>query len=140
MYHPHNKPLTSLTVDAENSEAELFGVSVSDIQSGVSISSGNASGTLKYLGAGNAITNKWGAGNFLALKFTAANWSSYTSVKVGLEPSAGSGLVELINDPDKNGVFKVTNKDMQRFKIVAVGSAGEVTQYINLNGLTCETS
>ncbi len=140
MYHPCHKPLTSLTVAAENSETELFGVSVSDIQSDVSISSGNATGTLKYLAAGNAITNKWGAGNFLALKFTASNWSNYTSVKVGLEPSVSSGLVELIDDPDKNGVFKVTNKDMQRFKIVAVGSGGEVTQYINLNGLTCENS
>lgn len=140
MYHSCHKPLTSLTVAAENSETELFGVSVSDIQSDVSISSGNATGTLKYLAAGNAITNKWGAGNFLALKFTASNWSNYTSVKVGLEPSVSSGLVELIDDPDKNGVFKVTNKDMQRFKIVAVGSGGEVTQYINLNGLTCENS
>lgn len=110
------------------------------MQSGVSISSGNAVGTLKYLSGSNAITNKWGAGNFIALKFSASSWSNYTSVKVGLEPSQSSGLVELITDPDKNGVFKVTNKDVQRFKIVAVGSAGEVTQYINLSGLTCETS
>lgn len=141
MHRSHNKPLTSLTVDAENSETEIFGVSVSDIQSDVSISNGNATGTLKYLAAGNAITNKWGAGNFIALKFTASNWSNYTSVKVGLEPSASSGLVELITDPDKNGVFKVTNKDIQRFKVVAInGSGGEVIQYINLNGLTCENS
>ena len=132
--------MTSLTVSAEDSGTELFGVSVSDIQSDVSISNGAATGTLKYLAAGNAITNKWGAGNFIALKFTASSWSNYTSVKVGLEPSATSGLVELINDPDKNGVFKVTNKDIQRFKIVATGSGGEVTQYINLDGLTCENS
>lgn len=110
------------------------------MQSDVSISSGNAVGTLKYLSGSNAITNKWGEGNFIALKFSASSWSTYTSVKVGLEPSQSSGLVELINDPDKNGVFKVTNKDVQRFKIVAVGSAGEVTQYINLSSLTCETS
>ena len=132
--------MTSLTVSAEDSGTELFGVSVSDIQSDVSISNGAATGTLKYLAAGNAITNKWGAGNFIALKFTASSWSNYTSVKVGLEPSTTSGLVELINDPDKNGVFKVTNKDIQRFKIVATGSGGEVTQYINLDGLTCENS
>lgn len=132
--------MTSLTVSAEDSGTELFGVSVSDIQSDVSISNGAATGTLKYLAAGNAITNKWGAGNFIALKFTASNWSNYTSVKIGLEPSVTSGLVELINDPDKNGVFKVTNKDIQRFKIVATGSGGEVTQYINLDGLTCENS
>lgn len=130
--------MTGLTVEAENSETELFGVSVSDIQSDISISGDNATGTLKYLAAGNAITNNWGAGNFIALKFSASNWNNYTSVKVGLEPSQSSGLVEIKNDPDKNGVFKVTNKDIQRFKIVATDGTHTKTQYINLNGLTCE--
>lgn len=110
------------------------------MQSGVSITNGNASGTLKYLSGSNAITNKWGEGNFIALKFSASSWSNYTSVKVGLEPSQGSGFAELIDDPDKNGIFKVTNKDIQRIKIIAVGNSGEVAQYIDLSGLTCETS
>lgn len=132
--------MTSLTVEAENSETELFGVSVSDMQSNISISGGNATGTLKYLGGSNAITNKWGAGNFIALKISASNWNAYTSVKVGLEPSQNSGLVEIKTDPDKNGVFKVTNKDVQRFKIVATDGANTREQYIDLSGLTCETS
>lgn len=131
--------MTGLTVEAENGETKIFGIDTSDIQSDVSISSGSATGTLKYISGSNAITDVWGEGNFIVLKFSATSWSNYTSVKVGLEPSVSSGLVELINDPDKNGIFKITNKDIQRFKIVATGASGTVTQYINLDRLVCES-
>lgn len=76
----------------------------------------------------------WGAGHFLVLKFTTEDWSDFTSVKVGLDPSEGSGLVEIINDPDKSGVFKVTNDVVQRFKVVADGS----TRTYDLSGLVLE--
>ena len=60
------------------------------------------------------------------------------SVRVGLEPSQGSGLVEIINDPDKDGVFKVTNKDTQKFKVVQETASGETrVQRFDLSGLTC---
>lgn len=55
---------------------------------------------------------------------------------VGLEPSAGSGLVELINDPDKNGVFKITDKANQRFKVVTINDDQKHTQYFDLSNLT----
>lgn len=62
------------------------------------------------------------------------------SVKVGLEPSEGSGLVEIINDPDQDGVFKVTNKNTQKFKVVQTAENGEtLVQRFDLSGLTCET-
>ena len=48
------------------------------------------------------------------MKFTNLD-SNATSVKVGLDPSQSSGLVEIIDDPDKNGVFKITDKDTQVF-------------------------
>lgn len=83
----------------------------------------------------------WGEGNFLAVAFSAANWSAYSSVKVGLENSAGSGLVELINDPDKMGVFKIANKDIQRLMVVLTDSSGvSGIEYYDLSGLTCESS
>lgn len=129
--------MNSLTVAAEDSETVLFGTSVSDIQTNISISGMRATGTLKYLNTG-AIADHWGAGNFIALKFSAGNWSDYSSVKVGLEPSQGSGLAELINDPDKNGVFKVTNKDMQRIKIMLGKGSETSVQYLDLSGLVCE--
>lgn len=129
--------LAGITVEPESGSTTIFGTSVSNIQSDVTISGDRATGTLKYLSSG-AIATDWGAGNFIALKLSASDWSAYTSVKVGLEPSQSSGLVEIKNDPDKNGVFKITNKDIQRFKIVATNGTYTKVQYINLDGLTCE--
>lgn len=93
-------------------------------------------GTLKYLDSGDLVTT-WGAGNFMALTFINNDFSKYSSVKVGMDPSQSSGLVEIINDPDKNGVFKVTNKDTQVFKIVYTDAeTGETnTQTFDLSGL-----
>lgn len=75
-------------------------------------------------------------GNFIALNFANNDFTQYTSVKVGLDPSAGSGLVEIINDPDKNGVFRISNAS-QNFKIVSTSIEGvEATQTFDLSGLT----
>ena len=75
----------------------------------------------------------------MVLKFTASDWSKYTSVKVGMDPSISSGLVEVLNDPDKNGVFKVTNKDTQVFKVVATDGTNTIETVYDLSELTCET-
>ena len=100
----------------------MFGTDVSDMQSGVSVSGRNITGTLKYLDEG-ALVDTWGAGNFIALKFSNFD-ANATSVKVGLDPSQSSGLVEILTDPDKNGAFKITNKDTQVFKVVTTISGG----------------
>lgn len=55
-----------------------------------------------------------------------------------MEPSQGSGLVEIIDDPDKNGVFKVTDKNAQKFKYVVTSATDVITQTFDLSGLTCE--
>ena len=73
------------------------------------------------------------------MKFSATNWSNYTSVKVGVEPSYGTGLVELINDPDKNGVFKIADKDAQLFKVVCRNATTETVKTYSLNGLVLES-
>ncbi len=78
-------------------------------------------------------------GHFVAVKFTADDWADYTSVKVGVEPSYGTGLVELINDPDKNGVFRVTDKDAQLFKVVCKNATTETVKTYTLNGLVLES-
>lgn len=123
----------------------MFGTQVSDLQSNVSIANGAVSGTLKYYSdSSKPLVQDWGAGNFLSVKFTNID-SDATSVLVGLEPSAGSGLVELIDDPDKNGVFKITDKNTQKFKVIqsTKGSDGSTytnTQTFDLSGLTCEVS
>ena len=112
---------------------------MADIQDDdVTVSNGKITGTLKYLDTGALVTS-WGEGNFIALKFTDIDEDA-VSVKVGLYPSEGSGLVEIINDPDKDGVFKVTDKDTQKFMVVQTDADGRPkTQEFDLSDLTCET-
>ena len=96
-------------------------------------------GTLKYLDDGGPISGYWGAGNFLALKFSDVDPRA-TSVKVGLDPSEGSGLVELLGDPHMNGVFKVTDKDTQKFVVVITDGIKTKRQEFDLSELVCEES
>lgn len=79
------------------------------------------------------------SGHFVAVKFTTDDWTDYTSVKVGVEPSYGTGLVEIINDPDKNGVFRVTDKDAQLFKVICKNATTETVKTYTLNGLVLES-
>ena len=71
----------------------------------------------------------------MALQFENID-SRATSVKVGLDPSVSSGLVEIIDDPDKNGVFKVTNKDTQKFVIVTSDGTHTTRAEYDLSQLT----
>ena len=123
-------------MEAEDGDVTLFGTKVSDMQEDVVVGDDEIVGTLKYLDSGDLVTT-WGAGNFMALNFVNNDFSKYSSVKVGMDPSQSSGLVEIINDPDKNGVFKVTNKDTLVFKIVYTDAeTGEInTQTFDLSGL-----
>lgn len=120
----------------ESATASLFGTSVSDMQEDVKIDGIMIKGTLKYLDEGDLVTT-WGAGNFLALKFDNFDPKA-TSIKVGLEPSQSSGLVEIINDPDKNGAFKITDKDAQKFKVVVTDGTETLVQTYDLSQLVCE--
>ena len=80
------------------------------MQSDLSVSGDTITGTLKFVEGGLAESGPLaGDGHFMALKFLPVNgeWSDFDSVKVGLDPSQGTGLVEILTDPDKNGVFKL---------------------------------
>lgn len=127
--------MTGVTVEAENGSTTIFGRKVSTMQSGITVANGAITGTLKYIASG-AIADDWGPGNFICLKFPDADLST-TVVKVGLNPSQGSGLVEL--DSDKNGVFKVTDKSAQQFVVVQRKGDAVTVQSFDLSGLTCET-
>lgn len=101
---------------------------------------GAITGTLKFIEGGLAESGPLaGDGNFLAIKFTADDWTAYTSVKVGLDPSQGTGLVELIDDEDKDGVFKITDKDAQNLQVVVTDGNTTSTFSYDLSGLVCET-
>lgn len=120
----------------EAGNVTLFGTKVSNMQSKVKVEGDEITGTLKYLDTGSLV-DTYGAGNFIALKFSDIPETA-TSVKVGLEPSEGTGLVELINDPDKNGAFKVTNRFTQNFKIVTTDGTHTTTQIFDLARLNVQ--
>ncbi len=114
----------------------LYNTLVSDLQENLVVSGNTILGTLKFLDdPNNAIVDVWGEGNFMALQFENID-SRATSVKVGLDPSVSSGLVEIIDDPDKNGVFKVTNKDTQKFVIVTSDGTHTTRAEYDLSQLT----
>lgn len=128
----------SIGLSAVDASDTLFGVDVADMQSGVSVDGNAITGTLKNLTGSNAITDRWGEGHFLCLQFDADDWTEFSSVMVGLDPSQESGLVEITTDPDKNGVFKITNKATQKFKVVATKDGETFTFTYDLSGLTVE--
>lgn len=119
----------------------MFGTDVSDLQSGIAINRDTISGTLKYYDdESSALVTDWGAGNFIVLNLADNVFTGLTSVKVGLEPSISSGLQELINDPDKNGVFKVTNPQTQKFVVQYTDGTNTQKDEYRLTGLVLEQS
>lgn len=128
--------IPQVTVSAMDSTAEVFGYTVSDLQSDVTVTGNSISGTLRYINSGS-LAQRWGAGNFIALSFTNIPEGA-TSVKVGMYPSESSGLVEL--DDDHAAVLKVTDKYEQRLKVVTTVNGDTTTQTFDLSGLTLQTS
>lgn len=77
-----------------------------------------------------------GDGYFIALAISNID-ASATSCEVGLDPSLGTGLVDIIDDPDKWGVFKVLNNS-QNFLVVSSDGTHTLTQTFDLSGLTLQ--
>lgn len=118
--------LADLTVTADASDASYPWTALhpSDFQSEVSVADGKITGKLTFIEGGLAPSGPLsGDGYFLALKFdNFATGLTYANVKVGLNPTQGTGLVTL--DSDKNAVFKITNKDVQKLQTVQADNAG----------------
>ena len=114
----------------------VYGVNVSDIQSGVAVGSSSITGTSKWLNGSNAITDVWGTGNFVAITFEASDWTKYTSVKVGLLPTQGAGMQELIGHlDDLDSVFKITDKGEQILRVVATNGTNTIIKDYQLGEL-----
>lgn len=123
------------TVTAVAGTETLFGHTVSDLQTNLSILGDKITGTLKYVSTGSLATT-WGAGNFMALQFGGGAFDKAKHILVGLDPSVSSGLVDVLKDPDKNGVFKVTDKANQKFKVIVDYGGYRKTLVFDLSGLT----
>lgn len=127
--------LPPITLSALPGSTDLWGTLVSSIQDNITVTGDKITGTLYPVTSG-ALPAQWGEGYFIAIKFTADSWTPYTSVKVGMDPSESSGLVELINDPDKAGVFKVTDKDIQLVAVLGTDGKDVIYRTYDISGLT----
>lgn len=132
------KPFVSLTVEPLEQSDTIYGITVSTLQSAdFDVSDGAMTGTLKYIGSGEPATT-WGAGNFMALNFDDLATNA-TSIKVGLDPSVSSGLVEISED-DHSGIFKVSDKDNQKFVVEITDGVHTTREEYDLRGLTLQSS
>ena len=114
---------------------DFWGTTASQIQSGITVTGKAITGTLTKLTSGQLVTD-WGEGYFLGVKFDDfSSGLTYSNVKVGLTPSVSSGYVTL--DSDKDGVFKITDKNAQKLTVIQTDASGRSrTQYFDLSGLT----
>ena len=128
-----------MTLGAESQGTTIYSASVSSLQKNdITVTNGKVSGTLKYFDTPGEIVDYWGAGYFFAFKITGEDAHS-TKTLLGLEPSMGTGLVDIHGDADMNGIAKIENPATQRFKVIQSDNAGHRNvQYWDLSGLTLE--
>ena len=136
--------LTDLTVapDAADATYPWTDKTPSDFQSDIAVNGGEITGELAFIEGGLASSGPLaGDGYFLALKFSNfASGLTYENVKVGLVPSA-TGMALQTLDNDKNAVFKISDKENQKVKVVQQDTAGHKNiQYFGLSGLTLEST
>lgn len=125
----------TVTADDPHATYPWTDKSPEDFQSDIDVIDNAITGSLFFIEGGLSPSGPLaGDGYFLALKFSDLDPDA-TSVKVGLDPSKGTGLVEIINDPDKNAVMKIDNKDEQVFKVVSSNGTSSHTQVFDLSGL-----
>lgn len=104
----------------------------------MTVANGKVTGSLQFIEGGLAPSGPLaGDGYFLALKWSNPQ-ETVTSLKVGIIPSQGSGLVESIDDSDRNGVFKVTDKTSQNIVLIQRDGKNTKIQTLDLSGLTLE--
>ena len=108
------------------------------MQEDITVTSNKITGTLKFIEGGLSPAGPLaGDGYFMALKWSDPDQTA-TSLLVGLVPSEGTGLVEAIDDPDRNGVCKVTDPATQKFKLISSNDDHKTIQTFDLSGLILE--
>lgn len=134
--------LTDLTVAAD-SPAQTFpwtDKTPADFQEDVTVNGGEVAGTLTFIEGGLSPSGPLsGDGYFLALKFSNfASGLTYSDVQVGLMPTEGTGMVTL--DSDCDVVFKITDKNKQKVKVVQSKNGHTNVQYFGLKNLVLEST
>lgn len=131
--------MKDLTLGAESQGTTIYSALVSSLQgSDVKVENGKVSGTLKYFDTPGEIVDYWGPGYFFAFKITNED-SRSTKTMIGLDPSEGSGPVDIHGDLDMNGIAKITNPAEQEMRIVQSDNSGHRNvQIFDLSGLVLE--
>lgn len=124
----------NLTITPTADTVTLYdGKVASDLQSDVVITDNGISLTSKFIEGGLAESGPLaGDGYFMALSWSAPG-NDITSVKVGVVPSQGTGLVEGITDPDRTIVVKLNPSVPQNFVIVSTDGVNTNTQVLPLS-------
>lgn len=124
----------SLTVEPEDGETELFGKDVADLQEGIVLANGAASGTLKYVTGytGYSGDPDLQEGNYIACKCT-----SDAGAVLTVELLGGEGDPVTL-DSDMNFVCRVSDHTTQSIKVTATKDGQTTVRTYSLAGLTCE--
>lgn len=125
------------TIGVATSTGSVYGVTVSSIQTGVTVNTltGKITGTLKKQTSGTLATD-WGEGYFIALKITGITDDEY--VRIGMTPSVSTGLVHIPSDDNEN-VFKVTDLS-QKFTVEVTKDGVTDVKYYDLSDLQTSNS
>lgn len=122
---------SDLTITPTTDTVTLYGGKVaSDLQSDVVITDNVISLKSKFIEGGLAESGPLaGDGYFMALTWSAPA-GNITSLKVGVIPTQGTGLVEALSDPDRTVVVKLDNTRHQNFVVATTtGDASNVQTY-----------
>ena len=122
----------TLTVDADiSSEVDLFGKSVTDLQTNVIVSKSEITGTLNYVTGYTGFSSKTSErkGNYLAIHYSSEDGAVITVEVVG----GTSGAKEL--DADGLIVCKIASTS-QSIRVIATKDNKSVTKVFSLSNLT----
>lgn len=124
-------PVVEVSIDFDISDSiDLLGKVASDLQTGVSESEGNITGTLKYVEDYTGFSGKVEeqSGNYLVLHVdTESEDDVYVEVINGT-----SGPTKL--DEDRIIILRIADKDTQGVKV----TTGDLVETYDISGLTCE--
>ena len=129
---PAPTPTRELTVDSDVSDSvDLFGKTVNDLQTGVTIGENSITGTLKYVTdyTGFSSDPAMQSGNYIVIHCEVNDTTPITVEVV----NGVSGPVTL--DDDGIAVLKIADKDTQSIRVIS----GDITKTYSLTGLTVET-
>lgn len=127
----------TLTVEAPSSTDNVLGKLASDLQTNVTLSGENITGTLKYLSGftGYSEETSLQEGNYLALEISAAPIDVITTAEL-----LGSSEAPKKVGTDGIVVFRVTNTVSQKIKVTAIMGRETTIKTYNLSGLKLETA